>query len=177
MVCPHWLSCILYNPVRKYATDRIAVLRQSRITRDSVVLEIGAGNGFFTEVLAGHAAFVHAVELQEGMVKKLKRRLGALAGRVKIIREDISRYDPGQAFADVAFVYYAFHEVDDQEKGSRAIAQAVKPKGFLALYEPTVEVGRRKMDATVALFEQLGMVLEERKDGFFTRFALLRKGT
>lgn len=177
MVCPHWLSCILYNPLRKTSTDRLAVLRQSRITKDSVVLEIGAGNGFFTEVLAEQAAFVHAVELQEGMVKKLRQRLGALADKVKILQDDISRYDPGRAFADVAFVYYAFHEVDDEDGGARSIVKAVKPNGFVALYEPTVEVGRRKMDATVRTFERLGMVLEERKDGLFTRFARLRKGT
>ena len=31
------------------------------------------------------------------------------------------------------------------------------------------------MDLSVRIFEQLGMVLEERKDGLFTRFARLRK--
>ena len=138
MVCPHWLSCILYNPLRKTSTDRLAVLEQSRIGKNSVVLEIGAGNGFFTEVLAERAAFVHAVELQQGMVKKLRQRLGALAAKVNILQEDISRHDPGQSVADVAFLYYVFHEVDDQDGGSRHIVNAVKPGGFVVLYEPTV---------------------------------------
>ncbi|HWR72739.1 MAG TPA: rRNA adenine N-6-methyltransferase family protein, partial [Nitrospirota bacterium] len=64
MVCPHWLSGILYNPLRKAFTDRLAVLRESGIRESSVVLEVGAGNGFFTEVLAGRARLVYAVELQ-----------------------------------------------------------------------------------------------------------------
>ena len=65
MVCPSWLSCILYNPVRKAFTDRLKIVTESGITKDSVVLEVGAGNGFITEALAENAGKAYAVELQE----------------------------------------------------------------------------------------------------------------
>ncbi|OGW55878.1 MAG: hypothetical protein A2Z46_06450 [Nitrospirae bacterium RBG_19FT_COMBO_55_12] len=175
MVCPHWLSFILYNPLRKAFTDRDAVLREAGVGKDSTILEIGAGNGFFTEMLAERAKFVYAVELQEGMVKKLIRRLGKRGDKVKIIQGDVSAYEPGSEVADVCFLYYSFHEVEKQEDAVINIVKAIKANGALAIFEPTIEVSRRAMDKTVRMFEQKGMAAETRRDGIFTRFARLRK--
>lgn len=178
MVCPHRLSFILYNPLRKALTDRGAVLRESGVGADSVVIEIGAGNGFFTEMLAERAKFVYAVELQEGMMKKLTGRLGNRADKVKIIQGDISVYEPGNEIADVGFLYYSFHEIENienKETAANNIVRAVKLNGTVSLYEPTIEVTKRAMDKTVQMFEQRGMVTEIRRDGVFTRFARLRK--
>ena len=177
MVCPHWLSGILYNPVRKAFTDRLAVLRESCIRESSVVLEVGAGNGFFTEALAGRARLVYAVELQEQMAEKLRKRLSGnpCSHKVKIMTGDIAAVDVADDTVDVGFLYYAFHEMNDPERAAEHIARAIKSKGILAIYEPTVEVSRRMMERTVVLFERQGMKREERRDRFFTRFALLRK--
>ncbi len=175
MVCPHWLSFILYNPLRKALTDREAVLRESLVGNDSVVLEIGAGNGFFTEVLAERAKFVYAVELQKEMVKKLVKRLDKCADKVMIIQADISVSGPGESIADVGFLYYSFHEIENKEDAVINIVRAVKMNGALAIYEPTIEVSRRAMDKTVRMFQQRGMETEKRSDGMFTRFARLRK--
>jgi SAM-dependent methyltransferase len=175
MVCPHWLSFLLYNPVRKALTDREAVLRESRVVEASIVLEIGAGNGFFTEMLAERAKFVYAVELQKAMVKKLARRLGGRADKVKIIQADISVFKPGDGIADVGFLYYSFHEIENKEGAVRNIVKAIKANGILAVYEPTLEVSRQEMERTVERFELLGMIREERRDGVFARFARLRK--
>jgi 16S rRNA A1518/A1519 N6-dimethyltransferase RsmA/KsgA/DIM1 with predicted DNA glycosylase/AP lyase activity len=80
LVCPSWLSFILYNPVRKAFTDRSKVLDDAGITEESVVLEIGAGNGFFTEAIAERARKVIAVELQRGM-EETEKREGENAGQ------------------------------------------------------------------------------------------------
>ena len=174
MVCPHWLSFILYNPVRKVFTDREAVIRDAGITPDSVVLEIGAGNGFFTEAIADHARFVYAVDVQDGMVRRLGRRLRGREDRVAIIRDDVASANIREDLADAGFLYYAFHEVGDQRAAAARIAAAIKVGGVVAIFEPTVEVGRKAMDRTVAMFIDQGMKVEERRDGLFTRFARLR---
>ncbi len=175
MVCPYWLSFILYNPVRKALTDRAAVLREALIGKESVVLEIGPGNGFFTEMLADRAKFVYAVEIQKGMVKKLAKRLSGREDKVKIIQADIAMYRPGDEIADVGFLYYSFHEIENKEDAIKNIVEAVKPNGILAIYEPALEVNRQEMESTVQRFERLGMIREERRDGVFARFARLRK--
>lgn len=174
-VCPSWLSFILYNPVRKVFTDRQKVLDESNIAPDSVVLEIGAGNGFFTEMIALRAQKVIAVELQDGMVRKLKKRIQGFSGKVDIVQGDIASLAIGEEFADVCLMYYCFHEVSNKATAVINISSAVRKGGILAIYEPTIEVSKSAMHETIELFEQKGFSGEFRRDGPFTRFARLRK--
>ncbi|HXX80097.1 MAG TPA: class I SAM-dependent methyltransferase [Thermodesulfovibrionales bacterium] len=175
VVCPSWLSFILYNPFRKVLTDREKVLKESGITHDCVVLEVGAGNGFFTEVLARHAKKVYSVELQSGMVAKLKRRVAGLGDKVSIIECDIAACGIEDDVADVCLMYYSFHEVRDKAGAVRAISKALKEGGSLSVYEPTIEVNARAMRNTVQMFENAGFKKEAERNGLFTRYARLRK--
>lgn len=175
MVCPSWFSFILYNPVRKTFTDRSRVLDESCITRESVVLEIGAGNGFFTEAIAERAKKVIAVELQQGMVRKLRKRVQRFGAAVEIVLEDISSVALERDSADVCLLYYSFHEIAGQKEAAATIARAVRRGGNLSIYEPSVEVNSREMQATLSRFTSLGFVLEGSRDTIFTRSALLRK--
>ncbi len=175
MVCPSWLSFILYNPVRKVFTDRNKVIAESGITSNSIVLEVGAGNGFLTEALAEHAKKVFAVELQGGMVKKLQKRVHRFGGKVEIIHSDIAAFKIEEEFADVCIMYYSFHEVRDKLEAARNIDRAVKMNGILSIYEPTIEVTKTGMKETVNLFQSMGFVKEINWSNFFTRFVRLRK--
>jgi 16S rRNA A1518/A1519 N6-dimethyltransferase RsmA/KsgA/DIM1 with predicted DNA glycosylase/AP lyase activity len=174
-ICPPWLSYILYNPVRKAFTGREKVLTESGVTTDSVVFEIGAGNGFFTEVLAKRAKKVYAVELQEAMIEKLRRRVQGDCDSVFIITGDIASLALGERFADVCLLYYSFHEVVDKIRAADNISFAVKTGGILSIYEPTIEVGKMQMEETVAIFEQRGFSKETERNRLFTRFVKLRK--
>jgi ubiquinone/menaquinone biosynthesis C-methylase UbiE len=175
MVCPSWLSCILYNPARKAFTDRRRIISESKISVKSVVLEVGAGNGFLTEVLAEHAAKVYAVELQEGMVKKLHRRVGRFGEKVSVVHGDIAAVVFEDGCVDVCILYYSFHEVQGKSLAARNIGRVVKPGGFVSIYEPTMEVTGKGMQSTAALFAQNGFVKESGHNGFFTRFLGMRK--
>ncbi|NOY39614.1 MAG: class I SAM-dependent methyltransferase [Nitrospirae bacterium] len=166
---------MLYNPVRKVLTNREKALEESGITGESVVLEVGAGNGFFTEILARTAKKVYAVELQDGMLEKLKKRIAGCAGNVKILQGNISELDLPDEFADVAFIYYAFHEIERKPEGVKKIARAVKVNGILSIYEPAIEVGKEAMDKTRDAFESEGFRTEIRRDTLFTRFLRMRK--
>jgi len=174
-VCPSWLSFILYNPLRKALTDRERIMGESEITPDSTVLEVGAGNGFFTEVLAERAGKVYAVEMQDGMVRKLKKRIERFGDTVKIVQCDISVCAIGDDLADVCLMYYSFHEVEDKTEAARNIARVLKKEGILSIYEPAIEVGESPMRETATLFEHIGFRKEEERKGLFTRFVKLRK--
>ncbi|MEJ2696658.1 MAG: class I SAM-dependent methyltransferase [Candidatus Sulfobium sp.] len=176
-VCPSWLSFILYNPVRKLLTDRGRILDESGVTTDSVVLEAGAGNGFLTEVLVRRARKIIAVELQEGMVRKLKKRVPPQPGKVEIVKGDISLSPVEESIADVCILYYSFHEVRNREASASNICRILKKGGFISIYEPTLEVGEKAMKETVSMFEDLGCALELSRDGLLTRFARLRKAS
>jgi ubiquinone/menaquinone biosynthesis C-methylase UbiE len=174
-VCPSWLSFILYNPVRKLLTDRHKVLEESGIGADSVVLEIGAGNGFFTEILVTLARKVIAVELQEGMVRKLKKRVAPRPGRMEVVMGDISSAPAGENIADVCLLYYSFHEVGDKSGAVANICKMLKKGGVIAIYEPSLEVGEKDLKVTISMFESEGCKLQLAGKGLFTRFARLTK--
>jgi tRNA A58 N-methylase Trm61 len=175
MICPSWLSFILYNPVRKTFQDRKKVIDESDFNSTSIVLEIGAGNGFLTEILAEHARKVYAVELQEGMVKKLQKRVQRFGDRVEIIQSDIATYKIQKEFADVCIIFYSFHEVSDKAEAARNISAALKFNGLLSIYEPTMEVTKTGIKETVDLFRSLGFSEDIAWSNLFTRFARLRK--
>lgn len=174
-VCPSWLSFILYNPVRKAFTDREKVLTESGVTNNSVVLEVGAGNGFLTEVLVERARKVYAVELQDGMIKKLRKRVQRFGDKIYIVHGDIASIVLEKEFADVCLLYYSFHEVSDRIRAADNISNVIKMGGILSIYEPTIEVGKPYMQKTVLMFEQRGFRKEMENERFFTRFVRLRK--
>lgn len=175
MICPSWFSCILYNPIRKAFTDRNRIIDESEVTSTSVVLEVGAGNGFLTETLAQYAQKVYALELQQGMVKKLQKRVRSFGNKVEIIHSDIAAYDVQEAFADVCIMYYSFHEVGDKAEAACNISRAVKMNGVLSVYEPTIEVTKRDMEQILSLFKDVGFVREVAWNHILTRFMRLRK--
>lgn len=175
LVCPSWLSFILYNPLRKAFTNRDRVLDEACITPESVVLEIGAGNGFFTEAIAARARKVIAVELQPGMVRKLRKRVQRFGRAVEIVQEDIAAVDLPHSIADVCLLYYSFHEIAQQKEAAAIIARTVRPNGVLSIYEPSVEVNSREMEATVSLICSYGFTREAEQANIFTLSARLRK--
>ena len=175
-LCPSYLSFILYNPIRKALTNRDSVLEESGINEYSVVLEVGAGNGFLTESIAKKAKKVYAIEIQPGMVKKLKRRMKKFGDKVDIMLGDIATYDIRDEFADVVIMYYSFHEVSNQLDAARNISKAIKDSGTLSIYEPTIEVGKATMKKTVKVFEDNGFEREIERNGLFTRFVKLIMG-
>jgi len=175
MVCPSWLSFILYNPIRKTFTDRNKIIAESGVTSNSIVFEVGAGNGFLTETLAEHSKKVYALELQEGMVRKLQVRVRRFGDRVEIIHSDIAAYRTQDEFADVCIMYYSFHEVSNKAEAAGNISKAVKMNGLLAIYEPTIEVTKEGMKETVDFFKGKGFVEEISWSRLLTRFVRLRK--
>ena len=174
-VCPSWLSFILYNPIRKVFTDREKILKESGITHDSTVLEVGAGNGFLTEAIAERAKKVYAVELQDGMVRKLKNRVKQFGDKVYIVHGDIASVILKEEVFDICLLYYCFHEVSNKMGAADTISRVIKTGGILSIYEPTIEVEKLKMEETSKIFEQRGFIKEMEWARFFTRFVRLRK--
>jgi ubiquinone/menaquinone biosynthesis C-methylase UbiE len=176
-VCPSWLSFILYNPIRKAFTDREKILDECGVTKDSVVLEVGAGNGFLTEAIAERAKKVYTVELQDGMVRKLQKRVLRFTDKVSIIHGDIASVILKEEVFDICLMYYSFHEVSNKMGAADNISRAVKTGGILSIYEPAMEVEKLKWEKTSNLFEQRGFKKDMERAGIFTRFMRLKKYT
>jgi 16S rRNA (adenine1518-N6/adenine1519-N6)-dimethyltransferase len=83
---------------QNFMTDRVIldkIVAAAELTRDDVVLEIGAGLGALTERLAQEAGRVVAVELDERMMGVLQETLSGY-DTVTLVQGDILALDPAQ---------------------------------------------------------------------------------
>jgi 16S rRNA (adenine1518-N6/adenine1519-N6)-dimethyltransferase len=71
------------------------IVAAADLARDDAVLEIGAGDGFLTALIAAQAGRVVAVELDERLISVLRRRFSAQA-HVLVLHGDILEMDIGE---------------------------------------------------------------------------------
>jgi 2-polyprenyl-3-methyl-5-hydroxy-6-metoxy-1,4-benzoquinol methylase len=76
------------------------------------VIELAAGTGIWTEVLAGRAAHVTAVDASPEMIEQNRRRLADLASRVSYVLADLFTWDPGRIWDAVVFCFWISHVPD-----------------------------------------------------------------
>lgn len=78
------------------------VAAHADLSRDDIVLDLGAGSGSLTRELANTGAQVTAIELNNGRVAELRRRFGCIS-TVTVVRADIATVAlPDEAFHVVA---------------------------------------------------------------------------
>jgi ubiquinone/menaquinone biosynthesis C-methylase UbiE len=163
-----------------YRPDRIA---EKYIKPGDIVLDFGCGPGFFTREFAkavGGSGKVIAVDLQEEMLQILREKLEpeGLLPRVRTHRcesDSIGLSPEMDGKIAVAFAIFVVHEVPDQGRLFREIANLLAPGGMLFLSEPQVIVPGKEFRETVSRAEAAGFRLVERRFFFVNRSAVLRK--
>jgi ubiquinone/menaquinone biosynthesis C-methylase UbiE len=95
------------------------------------VADLGAGNGRFTEVLAGRAARVLSVEPSDAMTNNRTRN--ARFGNVDFLHARIEELPP-DASLDLAFCIGVLHHVADMRAALVAVRRALVPGGRLVLW-------------------------------------------
>jgi predicted methyltransferase len=110
------------------------------------VADIGSGDGYFTFHLAarvGPAGKVYAVDIDDGELKKIRRRAKA-DGLEQIETVLGARDDPrlGAESVDVALIVNAYHEMRDYDAMLAGIFRALKPGGLFGIIEAEDEPGK-----------------------------------
>ena len=82
------------------------LIGHSNIRKNDLVLDIGAGVGIITAILAGRCKTVYAIEPENGAASKLRENT-ARFGNVKVVQQDFLRYDlppgPYKVFSNIPF--------------------------------------------------------------------------
>jgi len=97
-----------------------------------LVLEVGAGPGLVTEVLARRVPWLVAVELDPALAAGLRRLAG---GGVRVVRADATRLPfPGGRFSAVACFTMLHHvpSVAAQDRMLAELCRVLRPGGLLA---------------------------------------------
>jgi len=161
-VCPWWLGYLLLNPLRKLYYNPENVLKPY-IHEGMTVLEVGSGMGFFTLSMArlvGESGHVVCVDLQEKMIRTLKKRAvrAGLIDRVelRVCTPTSLGIDDLEEKIDFALLFAVVHEVPDAKRFLSEILRSLRKGGLLLFSEPAGHVSREAFGGTLSIAQLLG---------------------
>lgn len=127
--------------------------RRKAVDSGGPVLELGAGTGRITIPIAEAGIRVSAIDLDAGMLGKLRQKLAALPeevqARIDVAQDDMRSFKIDETFALVIIPFRAFlHNLttDDQLACLRQARAHLRPGGELALnvFHPSLEYMSRR---------------------------------
>lgn len=139
---------------------RLAV-RLLHLKPGTAVADIGAGSGYYTELLShavGPSGRVFAVDIQAGMIRLIEERMRRqkLANVTPVLGLDADPKLPNGSI-DLALLVDVYHEFSDPRAMLRRIRSALRPDGRLVLLE------FRKEDPAIPIRQEHKMSVEEAK--------------
>lgn len=151
-VCPWWIGYLLANPLRRLLENPERLLRP-HIREGMTVLDFGSGMGYFTlpaARLVGPSGKVIALDIQEKMLSKLKKRAqsAGLLDRVALHLSDpdhISLDEP----VDLALALYVVHETPDPRAFFAKMKELLKPSARMLVAEPWFHVSREEFESSL----------------------------
>ena len=161
-VCPWWLGYLLVSPLRKLLHKPENILKPY-IHEGMIVLEVGSGMGFFTLPMArlvGESGHVVCVDLQEKMIRAVKKRAvrAGLINRIELrvcTPTSLGIDDLGEQ-VDFALVFAVLHEVPDAKRFLSEIQRSLRKGGLLLFSDPAGHVSREAFGGTLAIAQALG---------------------
>ncbi len=180
-VCPWYIGYILASPIRKLFQNPEKILKPY-IKPGMRVLEVGPGMGFFSVPLAklvGNGGRIYCIDLQEKMLKSLRRRASRvhLLERIetRLCSESSLQIEDLANVIDFSLTFAVVHEVPDQKQLFTEIIQALKKDGLLLISEPSGRVTKAEFEKTLLIAQSRGMKLLELPNINRNHSAVLKK--
>jgi ubiquinone/menaquinone biosynthesis C-methylase UbiE len=175
-VCPWWLAYTFDNPIRRILHPPEKVLG-GLVHQGGTALDIGCGMGHFTMGMArmvGNHGRVIAVDIQEQMLERVRRRAGhqGLTERIILHKGHVEGLEmKGQV--DFALAFWMVHEVPDQLAFFKAVKDLLNPDGRFLVAEPKIHTSEADMDRSLKVASQAGLTVSANPGISFSRTALL----
>lgn len=176
-VCPVERAGSLDNFFRRLYQNPKRILKEF-ISEGMTVLDIGCGPGVYTLEMAklvGKTGKVIAVDLQEGMLKKVESKIKGteFEKRITLHKCEATRLGIFDKI-DFALAFYVVHEVPDQSILFKEVASLLKPKGKLYVIEPKFHVTKKEFDKTISYAKKAGLKPIKKKWVFISRSIILQ---
>jgi ubiquinone/menaquinone biosynthesis C-methylase UbiE len=178
-VCPVAYAGSLDNSFRRLDQNPLKILAPF-IREGMVALDMGCGPGFFTLPMAqlvGRTGRVIAVDLQEGMLEKVRGKIAKSSFRDRITLQKCEVDNMGITEpVDFVLLFYMVHEIPDKEGLFTEIAGMLKPAGKILMVEPLLHVSKSAFQRTLDVAAKRGFTHSRGPRIFFSRTAVLGKG-
>jgi ubiquinone/menaquinone biosynthesis C-methylase UbiE len=175
-VCPAEFSGSLDNFFRKMVHNPRKIL-EPYIRKNTTVLDLGCGPGYFTSELArmvGEEGRVIAADLQQAMLEKTIRKIRVtdLEPRVEIHKCLDDKIDLSKK-VDFVLAFWMVHEVPDQHHLFGELKSILNPDGRIFIVEPKIHVRERSFNKMIAYAESEGFEIREKPKVFLSRAVIL----
>jgi arsenite methyltransferase len=120
---------VLKDPKRDEWQKPHQVIQALALRKDEVIADIGAGNGYFSERFAKHAAKVYAVDIEPKLLEMIQ---GDRVERVTALPDDPKL---PAASVDTVFLCNVVHHIDKRGPYWAKVAAALKPGGRVVILD------------------------------------------
>jgi ubiquinone/menaquinone biosynthesis C-methylase UbiE len=177
-VCPVERAGSLESGCRRWVHDPSKILAPY-IKEGMTVLDFGCGPGFFTVAMAelvGRTGKVVAVDLQEGMLNRLRAKISntELEKRIKLHKAKSNRIGITEEI-DFALAFYVIHELDNQEEFFKELKSILKPNGRILISEPPLHVTKSAFAETKEKATRIGLKEEKGPRIFLNKTVIFLK--
>jgi len=159
-VCPVELANSLDNKIRRWLQNPQKIL-SPYVKKGMKVLDVGCGPGFFSVELAkmvGAYGKVYSVDLQEGMLQKLRDKIYGtpLEQRIQLIKCEKDKIVIPEN-VDFILAFYMVHEVPDKDKIFTTLKNFLNDSGEFLIVEPKLfHVSKKEFASTIRKAEAAG---------------------
>ncbi len=175
--CPVALAGSLESKFRRWFQNPATILRPY-VKKGMTVADLGCGPGFFTLDMAqmvGESGRVIAVDLQEGMLQKLKDKIHGTELEDRILLHKCAEDKIGlEEEVDFALAFYMVHEVPNQDKFFKEIESILKTNGLMLMVEPPLHVSQSAFDRSLKAARDVGLIVREGPKIPFHKTAIIR---
>lgn len=167
----------LDNRIRRWFQDPHKILKRY-LQKGMTILDLGCGPGFFSIAAAdmvGVTGKVIAVDLQEGMLSKVRNKIKGTKVEKRITLHKCEEGKLGVSDkVDFLLAFYMVHEVPNQEILFKEIRSIIKPNGKALIVEPRFHVSNKAFEETKELVTKLGFEIIELPKIFMSRAVVLK---
>lgn len=175
--CPWWLCFTFDNPLRGLLQNPFKIL-SSYVNQDDTVLDIGPGMGYFTFPLSkmtGAKGKVVALDIQEGMLKRLEKKvIKNRIENIKIKLYDGNKFDLQEKF-NFILLFWMYHEVINKPLFIKEIESVMISGASLLIAEPKMHVSKKRFDVSIQLLTDAGFIIVEEPRISLSHAVVMRK--
>jgi len=156
---PSQISFWLDFPLRRLILSPQKLAGRLHLRKDSRVLEIGPGPGYFSVEVAKRVpeGRLELFDIQQEMLEKARKKANAAKlNNIGFIQGDATSPPFGENVFDVVFLVAVLGEVSDKERCLDAIYKILKPSGILSITEQPGDPDYLPMSAVCSLAEKHG---------------------
>jgi len=122
----------LEDPSRDAWQKPHEVIMAMEIKQGEVIADIGSGSGYFTRLLAMHAAKVYAVDIDAALLEILKKNVPANVEGVLAAPDD-PKLAP--ASVDTVFICEVLHHIENRPAYLAKLAKVLRPGGRIVVID------------------------------------------